>query len=43
MEDNKNTIIDDEYVRAINEAYWEEINEFKLGIHPTQLNSDLRV
>ena len=27
----------DEYCRAVSEAYWQEENEFKLGIHPTQV------
>lgn len=24
------------YIREVNAAYWEEENEFELGIHPTQ-------
>jgi hypothetical protein len=28
---------DDEYIREINSAYWAEEEEFKAGIHPTQI------
>ena len=28
---------DDDYIREINEAYWAEEEEFKLGVHPTQV------
>lgn len=26
----------DFYIREVNTAYWEEENEFEIGIHPTQ-------
>ena len=25
----------DSYIREVNAAYWEEENEFEIGIHPT--------
>lgn len=27
------------YIREVNDAYWEEEIELKLGIHPTQRNN----
>lgn len=29
----------DDYIREINEAYWEEEREFEIGIHPSQRNN----
>lgn len=27
-----------EYIREVNAAYWAEEDEFRAGVHPTQLN-----
>ena len=36
MERN-DSIFNDDYLKAISEEYWQEEEEFKLGIHPTQV------
>lgn len=28
--------ITDDYIKEVNEAYWQEMAEYKMGIHPLQ-------
>lgn len=35
-------VIDEEYVREVSAAYWEEEAEMKAGIHPTQIKERLK-